>query len=56
MIDYVEKLLAIAKNYKAISKLLITENKESTVNEINDLIINAIELKQWVQKHYENNK
>jgi len=56
MIDYVEPLLAIAKNYKAISKLLITEDEESTVNEINDLIINAIELKMWIKKKNENNK
>jgi hypothetical protein len=51
MVDYAEKLLAIAKNYKAISTLLIKEDSQSTVNEINDLIINAIELKQWVVKN-----
>jgi vacuolar-type H+-ATPase subunit C/Vma6 len=51
MIDYAEKLLAIAKNYKNIATLLITRDKKSTVDEINDLIINAIELKQWVIKH-----
>jgi hypothetical protein len=51
MIDYAEKLLAIAKNYKAIATLLITMDTKSTVDEINDLIINAIELKQWVIKN-----
>jgi hypothetical protein len=51
MIDYAEKLLAIAKNYKAIATLLITQDTKSTVDEINDLIINAIELKQWVVKN-----
>jgi len=56
MIDYAEKLLDIARNYKAISKLLITEDKESTIDEINSLIINAIDLKQWVLKQNENNK
>ena len=50
MFDYAEKLLAIAKNYKNIATLLITRDKKSTVDEINDLIINAIELKQWVIK------
>jgi len=55
MIDYAEKLLAIAKNYKTIATLLITRDKKSTVDEINDLIINAIELKQWVIKQHENN-
>ena len=56
MIDYAEKLLDIARNYKVISKLLITEDKESTIDEINSLIINAIDLKQWVLKQNENNK
>lgn len=51
MIDYAEKLLAIAQNYKAISKLLIMQDSKSTVDEINNLIINAIELKQWVIKN-----
>jgi hypothetical protein len=55
MIDYAEKLLDIARNYKAISKLLITEDKESTIDEINSLIINAIDLKQWVINHNETN-
>lgn len=55
MIDYAEKLLAISKNYKAIATLLITQDTKSTVDEINNLIINAIELKQWVLKHNENN-
>jgi hypothetical protein len=50
MIDYAEPLLAIAKNYKTISKLLILEDDESTVDEINDLIINAIDLKMFIKK------
>lgn len=59
MIDYAEPLLAMAKNQKTIAKLLIIEDDESTVDEINDLIINAIELKQFVlkrKKQRENNK
>lgn len=48
MIDYAEPLLAIAKNYKTISKLLIIGDDESTVSEINDLIINAIDLKHFI--------
>lgn len=59
MIDYAENLLAMARNQKTISKLLILEDDESTIDEINDLIINAIELKQFVLKRKqqrENNK
>ena len=51
MIDYAETLLAIAKNYKNIATLLIKQDSKSTVDEINNLIINAIELKQWVLKN-----
>lgn len=59
MIDYAENLLAMARNQKTIAKLLIIEDDESTIDEINDLIINAIELKQFVLKRKqqrENNK
>jgi hypothetical protein len=56
MIDHAEPLLAIAKNYKTISKLLIIEDDESTVDEINDLIINAIDLKQFILKKKKKNE
>ena len=50
MIDYAEKLLALARNQKAIAKLLIIEDDKSTIDEINDLIINAIDLKHFILK------
>ena len=56
MVDYAEKLLAIAKSGKAIALAFIRRDKKSIVDEINNLIIHAIELKQWVLKHYEDNK
>lgn len=59
MIDYAEPLLALAKNQKTIAKLLILDDDESTIDEINDLIINAIELKAFIVKRKrerENNK
>ena len=34
MIDYAENLLAMARNQKTISKLLILEDDESTIDEI----------------------
>ena len=56
MKDYAEPLLAIDRNHKVISNLLLKRNFISSVDEINDLIINAIELKQIVTKLHENNK
>ena len=50
MIDYAEKLLAMAQNQKTIAKLLILEDDESTIDEINDLIINSIDLKHFLLK------
>ena len=50
MVDYAEKLLALARNQKTIAKLLILEDDESTIDEINDLIINAIDLKHFILK------
>jgi hypothetical protein len=51
MIDYAEKLLAIAKSYKLLAVLLIKCDKKSIIDTIDDLIINAIELKHWVNKN-----
>lgn len=51
MIDYAEKLLAIAKSYKLLATLLIKRDKKSIIDETNSLIIHAIELKQWVEKN-----
>jgi len=51
MIDYAEKLLALSSGCKAIAKALIKGSKQSIIDEINDLIIHAIELKQWVEKN-----
>jgi hypothetical protein len=51
MIDYSESLLAIAENHKTITKLLLDRNTKSSVDEINNLIINAIDLKQWISKN-----
>lgn len=56
MVDYAEKLLAIAKSGKAIALAFICHDKKSIVDEINNLIIHAIELKHWVLKNYEDNK
>lgn len=56
MKDYAEPLLAINRNHKSISNLLIKRRFMSSVDEINDLIINAIELKQIVLKLHEDNK
>ena len=50
MVDYAEKLLALARNQKTIAKLLIIEDDKSTIDEINDLIINAIDLKHFILK------
>jgi hypothetical protein len=50
MIDYAEKLLAIDKSYKLLATLLIKRDKKSIIDETNNLIIHAIELKQWVEK------
>ena len=50
MIDYAEKLLAIAKSYKLLATLLINRDKKSIIDETNNLIIHAIELKHWVEK------
>jgi len=55
MKDYSEPLLAIDRNHKAISNLLLKRRFMSSVDEINDLIINAIELKHIVMKLNENN-
>jgi len=50
MIDYAEKLLAIAKSYKLLATLLINSDKKSIIDETNNLIIHAIELKHWIEK------
>ena len=48
MIDWAEKLLALTNGIKKIGWCLLKRQKKEAINAINDLIIDAIELKQWL--------